>query len=80
MDNQNETERVKILFRPETNMRLKNLTSYTYYMVKLSAFNAAGDGPFSEPRRGRTLQAGKLLHKSFTAIIFPFKRDHGTTL
>uniref|UniRef100_A0A8C2J1Q0 Sidekick cell adhesion molecule 1a n=1 Tax=Cyprinus carpio TaxID=7962 RepID=A0A8C2J1Q0_CYPCA len=57
MDNQNETERVKILFRPETNMRLKNLTSYTYYMVKLSAFNAAGDGPFSEPRRGRTLQA-----------------------
>ncbi|XP_059414542.1 protein sidekick-1-like isoform X5 [Carassius carassius] len=57
MDNQNETEKVKILFRPETNMRLKNLTSYTYYMVKLSAFNAAGDGPFSEPRRGRTLQA-----------------------
>uniref|UniRef100_A0A8C1UFC9 Sidekick cell adhesion molecule 1a n=1 Tax=Cyprinus carpio TaxID=7962 RepID=A0A8C1UFC9_CYPCA len=57
MDNQNETERVKILFRPETNMRLKNLTSFTYYMVKLSAFNAAGDGPFSEPRRGRTLQA-----------------------
>uniref|UniRef100_A0A671SPN1 Protein sidekick-1-like n=1 Tax=Sinocyclocheilus anshuiensis TaxID=1608454 RepID=A0A671SPN1_9TELE len=57
MDSQNETERVKILFRPETNMRLKNLTSYTYYMVKLSAFNAAGDGPFSEPRRGRTLQA-----------------------
>ncbi|RXN16122.1 sidekick-1-like isoform X2 [Labeo rohita] len=57
MDNQNDTERVKILFRPETNMRLKNLTSYTYYMVKLSAFNAAGDGPFSEPRRGRTLQA-----------------------
>ncbi|XP_073801026.1 protein sidekick-1 isoform X4 [Danio rerio] len=57
MDSQNETERVKILFRPETNMRLKNLTSYTYYMVKLLAFNAAGDGPFSEPRRGRTLQA-----------------------
>nr|XP_055046951.1 protein sidekick-1 isoform X1 [Misgurnus anguillicaudatus]XP_055046954.1 protein sidekick-1 isoform X1 [Misgurnus anguillicaudatus] len=57
MDNQNETERFKILFRPETNMRLKNLTSYTYYMVKLSAFNAAGDGPFSEAKRGRTLQA-----------------------
>lgn len=63
-DSQNETEKVKILFRPETNMRLKNLTSYTYYMVKLSAFNAAGDGPFSEPRRGRTLQAGERLHKS----------------
>uniref|UniRef100_A0AAR2JGG5 Sidekick cell adhesion molecule 1a n=1 Tax=Pygocentrus nattereri TaxID=42514 RepID=A0AAR2JGG5_PYGNA len=57
MDNQNETEKVKILFLPETSMRLKNLTSYTYYMVKLSAFNAAGDGPLSEPRRGRTLQA-----------------------
>ncbi|XP_076865315.1 protein sidekick-1 isoform X2 [Brachyhypopomus gauderio] len=57
MENQNETEKVKILFLPETSVRLKNLTSYTYYMVKLSAFNAAGDGPLSEPRRGRTLQA-----------------------
>ncbi|XP_036422629.1 protein sidekick-1 isoform X2 [Colossoma macropomum] len=57
LDNQNETEKVKILFLPEASMRLKNLTSYTYYMVKLSAFNAAGDGPLSEPRRGRTLQA-----------------------
>ncbi|XP_062868629.1 protein sidekick-1 isoform X2 [Trichomycterus rosablanca] len=56
-DSQNETEKVKILFLPETNVRLKNLTSYTYYMIKLSAFNAAGDGPLSEPRRGRTLQA-----------------------
>ncbi|KAJ8372867.1 hypothetical protein AAFF_G00276400 [Aldrovandia affinis] len=56
-DNQNETEKVKILFVPETTVRLKNLTSYTTYLVKLSAFNAAGDGPLSEPRRGRTLQA-----------------------
>lgn len=60
MDNQNETEKVKILFLPETSVRLKNLTSYTYYMVKLSAFNAAGDGPLSEPRRGRTLQSGQI--------------------
>uniref|UniRef100_A0AAY5EGX8 Sidekick cell adhesion molecule 1a n=1 Tax=Electrophorus electricus TaxID=8005 RepID=A0AAY5EGX8_ELEEL len=57
IENQNETEKVKILFLPETSVRLKNLTSYTYYMVKLSAFNAAGDGPLSEPRKGRTLQA-----------------------
>ncbi|XP_062388932.1 protein sidekick-1 isoform X4 [Sardina pilchardus] len=57
MDNQNETEKVKILFLPETTVKLKNLTSYTFYQVKLSAFNAAGDGPLSEPRRGRTLQA-----------------------
>ncbi|KAG7459979.1 hypothetical protein MATL_G00216340 [Megalops atlanticus] len=56
-DGQNETEKVKILFLPETTIRLKNLTSYTSYLVKLSAFNAAGDGPMSEPRRGRTLQA-----------------------
>lgn len=64
MDNQNETEKVKILFLPETSVRLKNLTSYTYYMVKLSAFNAAGDGPLSEPRRGRTLQSGQALRHS----------------
>uniref|UniRef100_A0A8C9R8X8 Sidekick cell adhesion molecule 1 n=1 Tax=Scleropages formosus TaxID=113540 RepID=A0A8C9R8X8_SCLFO len=56
-DNQNETEKVKILFLPEAAIRLKNLTSYTSYMVRLLAFNAAGDGPLSEPRRGRTLQA-----------------------
>nr|XP_015215986.1 PREDICTED: protein sidekick-1 isoform X1 [Lepisosteus oculatus]XP_015215987.1 PREDICTED: protein sidekick-1 isoform X1 [Lepisosteus oculatus] len=56
-DNQNETEKVKILFLPETTVRLKNLTSYTSYSVKISAFNAAGDGPLSEPRKGRTLQA-----------------------
>ncbi|XP_035260908.1 protein sidekick-1 isoform X3 [Anguilla anguilla] len=56
-DNRNETEKVKILFVPETAVRLKNLTSYSTYLVKLCAFNAAGDGPLSEPRRGRTLQA-----------------------
>ncbi|XP_066545960.1 protein sidekick-1 [Amia ocellicauda] len=56
-DNQNETEKMKILFLPETTVRLKNLTSYTSYLVKISAFNAAGDGPRSEPRRGRTQQA-----------------------
>lgn len=50
---------MKILFLPETTVRLKNLTSYTTYLVKLLAFNAAGDGPLSEPRKGRTLQAGE---------------------
>lgn len=69
MDNQNETEKVKILFLPETSLRLKNLTSYTYYMVKLSAFNAAGDGPLSEPRRGRTLQSGQALPYCLTCSI-----------
>lgn len=72
VDNQNETEKVKILFLPETNVRLKNLTSYTYYMVKLSAFNAAGDGPLSEPRRGRTLQSGQALsHFSSLYLLLP---------
>ncbi|KAL4624411.1 protein sidekick-1-like [Arapaima gigas] len=66
-DNQNETEKVKILFLPETSVRLKNLTSYTSYMVRLLAFNAAGDGPLSEPRRGRTLQAAPSL-ASFIAF------------
>ncbi|MBN3277397.1 SDK1 protein, partial [Polyodon spathula] len=55
--NYNETEKLKILFLPEATMRLKNLTSYTSYSVKISAFNAAGDGPQSEPRWGRTHQA-----------------------
>ncbi|XP_069066064.1 protein sidekick-1 [Pleurodeles waltl] len=55
--NQNETEKMKILFLPETTVRLKNLTSYTKYSVSVSAFNAAGDGPRSDVRLGRTHQA-----------------------
>ncbi|KAL8175057.1 UNVERIFIED_CONTAM: Protein sidekick-1 [Gekko kuhli] len=56
-DSQNETEKVKVLFLPETSIRLKNLTSYTKYLVRISAFNAAGDGPKSSSSQGRTHQA-----------------------
>ncbi|XP_027730561.1 protein sidekick-1 isoform X1 [Vombatus ursinus] len=56
-DSQNETENMKVLFLPETVVKLKNLTSHTKYLVSISAFNAAGDGPKSEPRQGRTQQA-----------------------
>ncbi|XP_064009715.1 protein sidekick-1 isoform X2 [Pogoniulus pusillus] len=56
-DAQNDTEKVKVLFLPETTVRLKNLTSHTRYMVCISAFNAAGDGPRSSPSQGRTHQA-----------------------
>ncbi|KAI1233713.1 Protein sidekick-1, partial [Lamprotornis superbus] len=48
---------VKVLFLPETSVRLKNLTSHTRYLVSISAFNAAGDGPRSSPAQGRTHQA-----------------------
>uniref|UniRef100_A0A8C6J167 Uncharacterized protein n=1 Tax=Melopsittacus undulatus TaxID=13146 RepID=A0A8C6J167_MELUD len=56
-DTQNDTEKMKVLFLPETTVRLKNLTSHTRYMVCISAFNAAGDGPRSSPSQGRTHQA-----------------------
>lgn len=56
-DVQNDTEKVKVLFLPETTVRLKNLTSHTRYLVCISAFNAAGDGPRSRPSAGRTHQA-----------------------
>uniref|UniRef100_A0A673T7G1 Sidekick cell adhesion molecule 1 n=1 Tax=Suricata suricatta TaxID=37032 RepID=A0A673T7G1_SURSU len=56
-DSQNETEKMKVLFLPETVVKLKNLTSHTPYLVSISAFNAAGDGPQSDPRQGRTHQA-----------------------
>uniref|UniRef100_A0A667J258 Sidekick cell adhesion molecule 1 n=1 Tax=Lynx canadensis TaxID=61383 RepID=A0A667J258_LYNCA len=56
-DSQNETEKMKVLFLPETVLKLKNLTSHTPYRVSISAFNAAGDGPRSDPRQGRTHQA-----------------------
>ncbi|XP_026510348.1 protein sidekick-2 [Terrapene carolina triunguis] len=54
---QNGTERVKTLFLPENGAKLKNLTGYTSYLITVSAFNAAGDGPRSAPVRGRTQQA-----------------------
>uniref|UniRef100_A0A8C0N6R3 Sidekick cell adhesion molecule 1 n=1 Tax=Canis lupus familiaris TaxID=9615 RepID=A0A8C0N6R3_CANLF len=56
-ESQNETEKMKVLFLPETMVKLKNLTSHTQYLVSISAFNAAGDGPQSDPRQGRTHQA-----------------------
>uniref|UniRef100_A0A667X7F7 Sidekick cell adhesion molecule 1 n=1 Tax=Myripristis murdjan TaxID=586833 RepID=A0A667X7F7_9TELE len=55
-DKQNQTEKVKVIFVPDTRVRLVNLTSYTPYLVTLTAFNTAGDGPPSEPRGARTLQ------------------------
>ncbi|XP_056263637.1 protein sidekick-2 isoform X3 [Pseudoliparis swirei] len=54
---QNETERLRTLFLPELGVKLKNLTGYTTYMISVAAFNAAGDGPRSQPTRGRTQQA-----------------------
>ncbi|XP_051904168.1 protein sidekick-2-like [Hippocampus zosterae] len=54
---QNETERLRTLFLPELAVKLKNLTSYTTFMISVAAFNAAGDGPRSLPARGRTQQA-----------------------
>nr|XP_023684921.1 protein sidekick-2-like isoform X1 [Paramormyrops kingsleyae] len=53
----NETERMRVLFLPEAGVKLKNLTGYTTYMISVTAFNAAGDGPRSPPTRGRTQQA-----------------------
>ncbi|KAM4631625.1 protein sidekick-1 [Discoglossus pictus] len=56
-NNLNQSEKEKVLFLPETTFKLKNLTSYTRYSVSVSAFNAAGDGPKSDPVQGTTQQA-----------------------
>ncbi|XP_032897024.1 protein sidekick-1 isoform X2 [Amblyraja radiata] len=56
-ENQNDTEKVRVLFLPENTIRLKHLMSYTMYVVSVMAFNAAGDGPRSQPAEGRTEQA-----------------------
>ncbi|XP_063127931.1 protein sidekick-1 isoform X2 [Rattus norvegicus] len=56
-DSRNETEKMKVLFLPEPVVKIKDLTSHTKYLVSISAFNAAGDGPRSDPCQGRTHQA-----------------------
>ncbi|XP_052447789.1 protein sidekick-1-like [Carassius gibelio] len=67
---QNETEKELVLFVPDTSVHLKNLSSYTSYLVQLSAFNTAGDGPLSAAREGRTLQAapGAPSHMVFSEV------------
>ncbi|XP_049577112.1 protein sidekick-1 isoform X1 [Syngnathus scovelli] len=54
---QNQTEKVKVIFVPDTRMHLSNLSSYTHYLVTLTAFNTAGDGPPSDPRGAQTMQS-----------------------
>ncbi|XP_037546465.1 protein sidekick-1 [Nematolebias whitei] len=56
-DKQNQTEKVKVIFVPDTRVHLTNLSSYSSYLVTLTAFNTAGDGPPSDPRGARTLQS-----------------------
>ncbi|XP_046708916.1 protein sidekick-2-like isoform X2 [Silurus meridionalis] len=53
----NETEKLKTLFLPDGGVKLKNLTSFTTYLISVAPFNAAGDGPHSPATRGRTQQA-----------------------
>uniref|UniRef100_A0AAX7VLX9 Sidekick cell adhesion molecule 1a n=1 Tax=Astatotilapia calliptera TaxID=8154 RepID=A0AAX7VLX9_ASTCA len=54
-DQQNQSEKVKVIFVPDTRVHLTNLSSYTSYLITLTAFNMAGDGPPSDPRGARTL-------------------------
>ncbi|XP_076004254.1 protein sidekick-1-like isoform X2 [Genypterus blacodes] len=66
-DKQNQSEKVKMIFVPDTRVRLTNLTSYTPYLATLSAFNTAGDGPPSDPRGARTLQSAP-SHPSYLSF------------
>ncbi|XP_070712624.1 protein sidekick-1-like [Pempheris klunzingeri] len=69
-DKQNQSEKVKVIFVPDTRVHLTNLTSYTPYLVTLTAFNTAGDGPPSDPRGARTLQSapGQPSYLSFSEV------------
>lgn len=61
-----------MIFVPDTRVHLANLTSYTPYLVTLSAFNTAGDGPPSDPRGTRTLQAGE-SSSGFCFFLLPVR-------
>ncbi|XP_077460380.1 sidekick cell adhesion molecule 1b [Stigmatopora argus] len=67
---QNQTEKVKVIFVPNTRILLSNLSSYTHYLVTLTAFNTAGDGPPSDPRGAQTRQSApsKPSYLSFTEV------------
>lgn len=55
-----------MIFVPHTRVHLTNLTSYTPYLVTLTAFNTAGDGPPSDPRGARTRPSGE----EYSLILF----------
>lgn len=65
-DQQNRTEKVQVVFVPDTQVQLTNLSSYTAYMLTLTAFNTAGDGPPSDPRGARTHQSAPTEPSSLT--------------
>ncbi|XP_029008126.1 protein sidekick-1-like isoform X2 [Betta splendens] len=69
-DKQNQTEKVKVIFVPDTRVHLTNLSSFTPFLVTLSAFNTAGDGPPSEPRGAKTMQSApsQPSYLSFTEV------------
>uniref|UniRef100_A0AAQ4PT27 Sidekick cell adhesion molecule 1a n=1 Tax=Gasterosteus aculeatus aculeatus TaxID=481459 RepID=A0AAQ4PT27_GASAC len=69
-DKQNQTEKVQVIFVPDTRVHLTNLTSYTPHLVTLTAFNTAGDGPPSDPRGARTLQSapGQPSYLTFSEV------------
>ncbi|KAJ3614352.1 hypothetical protein NHX12_017926, partial [Muraenolepis orangiensis] len=53
-EQQHQTDKEFVL---DTSAVLANLSGYTHYMLTLTAFNMAGDGPPSEPRGARTQQS-----------------------
>uniref|UniRef100_UPI00358F1309 protein sidekick-2-like n=1 Tax=Myxine glutinosa TaxID=7769 RepID=UPI00358F1309 len=53
----NESERIRVLYLPETSVRLKGLEGFTRYSVRIIAYNTAGLGPSSSIATGRTLPA-----------------------
>uniref|UniRef100_UPI00358E061C protein sidekick-1-like n=1 Tax=Myxine glutinosa TaxID=7769 RepID=UPI00358E061C len=53
----NESERIRVLYLPETSVRLKGLEGFTRYSVRIIAYNTAGQGPSSSIATGRTLPA-----------------------
>lgn len=58
-----------MIFVPHTRVHLTNLTSYTSYLVTLTAFNTAGDGPPSDPRGARTLPSGGEYSLTFFSSV-----------
>lgn len=59
-----------MIFVPHTRVHLTNLTSYAPYLVTLTAFNTAGDGPPSDPRGARTLPSGQEGSVTFFPPLF----------
>ena len=62
---------MKVSSSEGNNVELGDLNIYTLYVIRVSAENAAGEGPKSALVRARTMEGGKLIKQNVSVRELP---------